>query len=168
MDINNQPLHIQVLVAKGRLCDCGHSGEDHAGTEPRVCKVCYNCYAFHTQNAYADMLSKIDIFVAQFHTWAERIDWICKNMPFVLGLNNTQFIFWYWKFVYPKWNPEEEFMYEDTKKAIELEAKPEAITRAFRLYKENNPHEVEKFKNLRMWQKYNEAGYREAAITSKS
>lgn len=165
----DQPLHIQAAIAKGHICDCGHHGEEHAANEPRVCKkIACPCYAYHTQNEYADMVSKIDIFVAEFKTWAERIEWICENMPFVLGLNNTQFIFWYWKFVYPKWNPEEEFMFEETKTAIERGAKPEAITRAFRLYKEHHPNEVEKFKNLRMWQKYHEAGYREGAIESKS
>lgn len=160
--------YLEREIALGHLCNCGHAGEEHAANEPRVCKkIDCPCYKFQVSNEYADMLSKIDIFVAEFKKWDQRVAWLCKNMPFLLGFNNTQIIFWYWKYVYPKWDPETEFMSLEIKKAIEGGAKPEAISRAFRLYKEHNPDEVEKFKNLREWQRYNEEGYREGAIEKK-
>ena len=110
----------------------------------------------------------LGIFVEQFEKWEERFDYLCKEMPFLYGLTNTEIIFWYWKYVFPRWDPEEEFMTEEISTAIKGDAKPEAITRGFRAHKMKHPEEKAKFQNLVMWQNYHEAGYREAAILSKS
>ena len=162
-------IQIQAEMAKGNICHCNHEGREHAGNEPRVCKVIScNCYNFQSQNPYALHLSNIDRFVEQFQKWEERFDYLCENMPFLYGLNNTQIVFWYWKFVYPRYDPEEEFLTLELRKAIEGDAKPEAITRGFRAHKMKHRKEQDQFGNLIMWQKYNEAGYIEGAIASKS
>jgi len=89
-------------------------------------------------------------------------------MPFLYGLDNTEMMFWYWKYVYPHYDPETEFMTDEIKTAIKADAKPEAIFRGFRKHKETHREEQNRFGNLVLWQKYHEAGYREAAIESKS
>lgn len=160
-------MEIQAQIAKGNICTCGHHGSEHAGNEPRVCKVIScNCYLFQTSNPYSLHLTNIDKFVQQFKKWEERFDYLCKEMPFLYGLTNTEIVFWYWRFVYPFWNPEEEFLTEELKTAIHGNAKPEAITRGFRAHKAKHPESREKFKNLQMWQAFQEAGYREASITN--
>lgn len=161
-------LQIQALIAKGHLCFCGHEGRAHEATEPRVCKsIQCSCFQFKAQNPYALHLSNIDRFVEQFEKWEAKFDYLCKNMPFLYALTNTEIVFWYWKYVYPRWDPEEEFMIDSIKTAIHANAKPEAITRGFRAHKMKHRKEQEQFGNLVMWQGYNEAGYREAAIASK-
>jgi len=161
-------LEVQAQIAKGNVCFCGHCGREHSGTEPRVCKVIQcNCFQFRTSNPYALHLSNIERFIEQFKKWEERFDYLCKEMPFLYGLTNTEIVFWYWRFVYPFWNPEEEFMTEEIKTAIHAGAKPEAITRGFRMHKAKHRTEQEKFSNLVMWQSFNEEGYRQAAIESK-
>ena len=162
-------IHLNAEIAKGHICFCGHHGKDHAGTEPRVCKVIScSCYQFRSQNPYAMHLSNIDRFVEQFEEWEQRFDELCKMMPFLYGLNNTEIIFWYWKYVYPLYDPEEEFLTPELKTAIHSKAKPEAITRGFRAHKAKHRDQQNQFKNLKMWQSYQEAGYREGAIASKS
>lgn len=162
-------IQVQAEIAKGNMCNCGHHGTEHAGTDPRVCRVIgCNCFLFQSENPYALHLSNIDRYVEQFEKWEERFDYLCENMPFLYGLTNTEIIFWYWKYVYPHYDPEEEFMTPEIKTAIHADAKPEAITRGFRAHKMKHRKEQEQFSNLVMWQKYNEAGYMEAAIASKS
>ncbi|MCH7648846.1 MAG: hypothetical protein IIA83_09595 [Thaumarchaeota archaeon] len=150
------------------ICTCNHIGEDHSPHEPRVCKHidCY-CYQFKAKNQFEDQLNHIDKYVLQFEKWYDRLLWLCQNISFILGFSNTRIVFWYWKYVYPKWDPETEFLTEEIRKAIEGDAKPEAITRGFREVKELHPEMKKGFQNLVRWKSYNEAGYREAAVAMK-
>jgi len=168
VNVMNEPKYLDVEIAKGNLCYCGHHGREHAGTEPRVCKVIScKCYQFSKQNPYAEDMHNIDRFVREFKTFAEKFDWLCKEMPFLYGLNDTEIIFWYWKYVYPLWDPETEFMTPEVKTAIQSNAKPSVVSRGFRKHREMHPEEKNKYKNLVLWQSYKEAGYREAAVNDK-
>lgn len=161
-------LHIQAQMARGHLCHCGHGGREHAGNEPRVCKIIScNCDYFKSQNPYALHLSNIDRYVDKFKKWKEKFDYLCEIMPFLYAMNNTEIMWWYWKYVYPHYDPKEEFMTDEIETAILTSAKPEAITRGFRKHKETHREQQHQFENLVMWQSFNEAGYREAAIDSK-
>lgn len=151
------------------LCLCSHTGEDHASHEPRVCaKIDCHCIKFRVGNPHTIFLTQIDRYIAQYDTWYDRMLWLCSNLNFICGMNNTEIVWFYWKYVYPKWDPEEEFLTPELKKAIEGDAKPETITRGFRAVKELHPEFVKKYQNLRMWQSYQEAGYSEGAIALKT
>jgi len=150
-------------------CECGHAGLEHAAHEPRVCsKIDCHCFLYKAYNPFQPFLNKIDEASLQFETWYDRMFWLCDNMPFLFGMNNTQIVFFYWQYVYPKWNPEEEFLDKDLRKAIEGGAKPEGITRGFRLVKEKHPDKLKAFQNLRIWQGFMEKGYHDAALEMKA
>jgi len=149
-------------------CFCTHAGEDHSPHEPRVCKhIDCNCYKFRESDPYAQFLTTIDRYIEKFDDWYDRMFWLAKNLNFICGFTNTELVFWYWRYVYPKWDAETEFLSEELKKAIQGDAKPESITRGMRLVKEKNPDFVEKHQHLKLWQSYNEEGYREGAIGQK-
>jgi hypothetical protein len=109
----------------------------------------------------------IDKVIRSFKTWSDRFEWLGKNCNFIFGFTNTEIIFWYWKHVYPKWDAETEFLFDTTKKSIMGGAKPESITRAFRLAAEKHPEWIEAYGNTTYWKRIQEEGHREGAIALK-
>jgi len=153
------------------VCVCTHVGEDHAAREPRVCKkISCNCYQYRARvpEVYSQFLTKFDKYKKDFETKYELMEWVCSNMPFLAGFTNSRLLFWWWKYVCPRWDPTEEFLDEDRQKLLMKDAKPEVIIRVFRLFKEIHPEFIQTWKNLNQWQDYMEEGIKEGVVEIKS
>jgi len=75
--------------------DCKHTEEEHASTDPRVCKrINCNCIGYKENNLIPiDYQVQLAILLKVKH----KIRWILENCKFSRNFNNKYFIFFYWQ-----------------------------------------------------------------------
>ena len=124
--------------------------------------------ADYSLSTNATKKERIDYFVNEFNNWDDRMEALCRYNEKLVGLNNTEIVWWYWKNVYPIWDSDIEVLGPERKAMIMKNAKPETIARALRMYKEHNPDIAAKYSNLKRWQTSKAIAYREAVISKNN
>ncbi len=80
------------------VCICGH--DDHAYTEPTVCKdLSCNCEKFVEATPENPVPVNWKDYVDEMDTLQKKIAWLLDNVKFLRNYNNTGFIDWFRKTV---------------------------------------------------------------------
>lgn len=124
------------------VCVCGHSGDDHAWSDPQVCnKLNCRCIQFIPASPDSPVILDYLKYMEKMETIVEKMNWVLTNLRFFRNLNNKEIVFAWWQYV-DGWDRRKPLTNELYHKLTE----PESITRARRKLVEQNKAQYGRFK----------------------
>lgn len=146
-------------------CVCGHDGNNHAWSDPTVCKdMNCNCVGFIAATVNNPVNTPMDKYVADMKQMKDRMRWVLQNWKWFRNYDNTELVLAWWKFV-NNFNIYNEVLSIQKRHGIDA---PESITRARRLLVEQNKEEYGPFRASLIEEKaYKQMGIFEFVIMEK-